>query len=349
MVSLSKLAFIACVPLLCFSAFAQCSEQKRINKDYDGSDNSHKVRCKGKCPLLATDYTSVPSVHIELKVDDQLPTDPIPGGAAAMAGFTDILGFDSPTTEAYWRAGLEYVKYRFGIDATGAAFDPVTGTTFLTVAPDGSSVQTPGPTASTNVVISPVTFTGSGTYRCVHSDSSSIVTTPGCRPAARLAEFILTFINDVTLSGTYGAEASVTGSILEPIPPGQTVGGGVAFGRYAIRGYDGKDKFFDMRSWVPSRRWPSGSDHFYYTERFQINPLDRGEFVGPGFGTLTIVYPSGPVQTPEGTVFPWYVRNDWWLGPCVSYPFLSDWDGQAGNTSLILPPTSFRRPCKPVH
>lgn len=301
-----------------------------------------KHKCHNKlvcnCPL-ASGYTRDRGTSIELKVDDRLSTDPIPAGTAGMAGWKDFLGWDSATTERYWRLGLEYVRCRFGIDATQATFDPILGLTFLTVAPDGTTVQTPAVTPQTNLVISPVTFTGSGTYRVVNSTACAIQPKGNAKPLVRLVEFILTFTGNIFLGGTWGAEASVTGRFEEVIPSGQTLGGGVAFGRYTICGKNGKDYYFDMRSWIPSKRWPSVTNTFYYTERFQINPLDREAFGGPGLGTLTIIYPAAGVQEPDGSlVFPWYVRNDWWFGPLASYPEIVDWDATcpAGNISTVL-------------
>ena len=299
----------------------------------------NKCQCKKKivceCPL-ASGYTSDRGTFIELKVDDNLPTNPTPSGIPAMAGWKEFLGWDSDTTEQYWRTGLEYIKSRFGIDATSATFDPIYGLTFLTVLPNGQTIVTPGPDPSNNCVISPITYTGSGTYRVVNSTAPVIQPKGNKKPLVRLVEFILTFTGTIYLGGTWGASASTTGIFTYPLLQGQTLGGGVAFGRYTICGVDGKDYYFDMRSWIPSNRWPSVTNTYYYTERFQLNPLDRKAFGGSGFGTLTIIYPANGVTEPDGSVvYPWYVRNDWWFGPVVSYPEQVDWDSQPGNISLI--------------
>lgn len=61
----------------------------------------------------------------------------------------------------------------------------------------------------------------------------------------------MTFLNDVTLRGTYG---NTNGFIKET--GGGIFGGGIAFGRYVIQGVNGEKYHFDMRSYIPSRRWP---------------------------------------------------------------------------------------------
>jgi hypothetical protein len=279
--------------------------------------------------------TLVAGVHLELKMDGNFPSNPfttLPG----LSGFADFLGFDSATTEAYWRAGLTYVKYRFGIDATTATFDPVVGMTYLTVASNGSSVQTstfePG---VTNLVITPVSTTGEGTYRVVQSTAFVIQTHPNCRPLVKDAEFILTFTGDIILSGTYGAEVSSTGTTPE------VSGNAIVFGRYAIRGIDGYNYFFDVRSYIPNRQWPTDGSHTIVSERVQINPLNRTLFVGPGLGTINVVAGQGPL----GTQYRAYVRTDWWLGPVVSFPALVEWDSIPGNTSAIPPGSSVTGKC----
>lgn len=344
---LSKLALFGCVPfMLCFShgVFAHTVDLSEI-MDKEASCHHHSHRCHGSCPLTAPNYTPGKGSRVELKIDDLLVTNPVPtaGTPAALAGFADYLGFDTATTEAYWRLGLDYIDCRFGIDTTNVVYDQTTGIAFLTVLPDGTAVQTPFPDAGTNVIITPLTFTGSGAYRCVEDTSDTIYTKPWCRPFVRLAEFVVTFIGEVNLRGTYAQDA--TG---EPDGVVTVSSGGVAFGRYVIRGKDGYDRYFDMRSWIPNKAEPSGGEISYFTERFQIHPLDPDEFGGSGIGTLTIIAPTGAVDTPDGPRYRWYIRNDWWFGPIESWPQVVDWDSQCGNLSTILPTGRFAEKCNDV-
>lgn len=349
---------MGCLPfMLCFStaSFAQGSSEESSesssSQSYSSSSHSHSDdshRCHGRCPLTAEDYTQGRGSRVELKVDDLLATDPV---EVSLSGFTEYLGFDQPggpTTEQYWRLGLEYVQARFGIITTNITFNPG-GFAFLTVANDGTVTQTVSPGVNTNVIISPITFTGSGTYRCVEDTSKTIYTKPWCRPFVRLTEFVLTFIAPVSLGGDYGEQATGT-------PGGRVTvsSGGLAFGRYVIRGKDGVDRYFDMRSWIPNIAFPAGGDVSYFSERFQINPVGQQafeEFGGSGIGTLTIVSPTGPITTPDGPRYQWYIRNDWWFGPIVSWPFLTcdnNWSTYPGNLSSILPYGSFAEPCNDV-
>jgi hypothetical protein len=350
------LPLLGCLSLtLCFStsASAHIVDMRDIvegeashHHHHDCHHESH--RCHGECPFLATDYTPGRGTRIELKVDDLLTSNPVPvaGSPDSLRGFVDYLGFDQPggpTTEQYWRLGLDYIQARFGIQTSGITYNPTTGIAFLTIAPDGSVVQTPGFEMGTNAIITPLTF-GTSTYRCNECTNDVIYTKPWCRPGVRLVEFVLSFLGEVSLGGEYGTEATGT-------PGGRVTvtSGGVAFGRYVIRGKDGVDRYFDMRSWLPNIAFPSGGAVSYFSERFQINPVvDPDEFGGSGIGTLTIVSPTAPIDTPDGPRYPWYIRNDWWFGPIYSWPNLNDWTAYPGNTSSIQPYGRFAEPCNDV-
>lgn len=350
--NLSKFALLGCLPFIfCFSNNyadeVQTSDQIELEARHHDHDDCHEShRCHGKCPLLPPAYTQGKGSRVELKVDDLLVADPV---VISLSGFTDYLGFNQPggpTTEQYWRLGLDYIEARFGIDTSGITFEPTAGFAFLTVANNGSVVQTPFPDVTTNVIISPITFLGS--YRCVEDTSHTIYTKPWCRPWVRLVEFVLTFIQPVSLGGAYGAEATGT-------PGGRVTvsSGGLAFGRYVIRGKDGVDRYFDMRTWIPNTSFPAGGAVSYFSERFQINPVGSEaleEFGGSGIGTLTIVSPTtdGVIITPDGPRYPWYIRNDWWFGPILSWGNLNDWNAYPGNTSSILPFGAFAEPCNDV-
>lgn len=325
----AKLAVCGILPyILSFSAEAS------------SSDN-----CPGKCPLNAFDYAEGHGSRIELKIDDYLVENPVTSGVEAMSGWAEYLGFDSATTQQFWRTGLDYIDWRFGLDTSAVTFDPVLGIAFLTVDANGVATQTPNfVPGTTNVVITPLTFNQT-VYRAIESvkNDHTIRTEAGCRPWVRLVEFVITFVGPTNLHGTYGSESSDSGFVT-------VSSGGLAFGTWVIRRSDGYDEYFDFRSWLPNISFPGSttSTKGYFSERFQVNPLNREDFGGSGIGTLTIVAPTGPTTTPDGPRYRWFIRNDWWFGPIVSYPELVDWDTPPGNISLIRPTGRFARKCNDV-
>lgn len=267
--------------------------------------------------VLPSNYTQVPTeVHITLKVDDALPIDPINGDN--MRGFRDWMRFDNATIVRYFRAMDKYIKYRFGIDASSCTNDQIFTGCLLATDPSKPGIP--------NIAITPISYTGSGTYRVVQSSSPHIQAVPGRYPGVYLAEWIYTFLDNVNISGSLGAEVDpINGWFTEYKAPNQAIGGGVAAGRYAICS-GGKTFYFDMRSWVVSRRWP-GSQHYYYTERFQLGSSDTS-LIPHGRGSLEIEYPGEAVIQNGKPTYPWSVYNNWHFVKQVAYN--SDWDLPCG-------------------
>lgn len=288
----------------------------------------------GFCPRAAN-YTDVPLVYLTFAVDDALPYDPT--GGDNMRGFSEFFGFDDEHTQAYWRAGLNYIKWRFGIDGTACTWNAA-GVCFLGPDPANPAFGwkvVPFGDPAMNIAISPITYTAANTYRVVLSTSPYVTPVEGRYPLVMLAEFIVTFLGPVNVSGTYGAETAAAGYVTFLPSPGQ-VGDGVAWGRYMFCA-GARNYSFEMRSWWVSHRWQA-TQTFPYVERFQVGSHDLRRFPD-GYGTIELVYPNGPVIDSTGkSVYPWYVRNDWRLGDTVAYPELSRWAvgcGSACDTKLI--------------
>jgi len=307
------------------------------------ADDNNILHGRG-CPAMGTFSTANErNVRLELLVDDAFTSDPIAGDNTA--GFANYLGFSQENTRTFFYTGLRYIKWRFGVDGTACAFDPVSMSCYLGPDPRNPTsgwIVVPAGDPRTTVAITPVTYSAGDTYRVVRSNSPLITVVPELQqfPTVRLAQWILTFLAPVNISGNCGAELSPsTGYFTLNLDPGLTVGDGVAFGRYVICA-QGRNFSFDMRSWVVSRRWQAyaPAQSYYYTEKFQLGSLQT-EIIPDGHGTLEIVYPSGPIPNAQGqNTYPWYVSALWNLGVLISHPSYNNWNvacGSACNTKNI--------------
>jgi hypothetical protein len=294
------------------------------------------------CPTQGAFSTAnVNNVHLTLMVDDAFPQDPINGNNTA--GFSDYLGLNNAETLALFTKGVAYIKWRFGIDAS--ACPPSSIYTSCTLKADPANPTTgwklAGPNDVGTVVITPVSYSAGNTYRVVNSNSLLILPVPALEiyPTVRLAQWIMTFLGSVNISGDAGLEASpATGYYTLNLDAGQAVGDGVAWGRYVLCS-GGHNYSFDMRSWVVSRRWATfgNAQSFYYTEKFQLGSVPPNP-IPSGHGTLEIVYPAGAEVVNGVTAYPWYVGALWNLGPLNSHPSYNHWNvacGTACDTTTV--------------
>lgn len=260
---------------------------------------------------------------MSFKMDNKFEKNPLSETVDYMSGFKKFQNWDIKTTEQYWKLGMEFINHRYGINTKSLEFNTKTGTSFINIDDNGNCNQTETITEKTNAIIMPMTFTGCNNYRLEHTNFDKF--DPNNKPIAHLSEFFMTFLQDVNLRGTY---AKNNGFLREM--GGDIFGGGIAFGRYVIEGKNGEKYHFDMRSHIPSRRWPGSNNSSHFTSRFQINSLNG---IGTGQGEFYIIYPQG-----ENRInYPWYLRNNWWFNKCNSYPELTEWDNIPGNISKIKP------------
>lgn len=294
------------------------------------------------CPAQG-DFSSANAnnVRLQLLVDDAFTSDPINGDNTA--GFVHYLGFTPTDTRNMFFKGLAYIKWRFGIDGTSCHWDPVSMSCFLTLDPHLNATagwKVAGTSDPVVVAITPVSYSAGNTYRVVTSNTPHILVVPEADiyPTVRLAQWIMTFLAPVNITGDAGREANpATGYYTINLDPGLTVGDGVAWGRYVICSL-GRNYSFDMRSWVVSRRWPAyNAQNYYYTEKFQLGSL-QPTVIPSGHATLEIVYPGGPLVQNGVTTYPWYVGAQWNLGTLVSHPSYNQWNvgcGTACDTTTI--------------
>lgn len=212
-------------------------------------------------------------LHLKVGVNETFKTLPIEFGSKR--GFTDFLGWDEKTTEAFRQSAIAYFNERFGIDLANASFDPVSGIT-----------------SAGFIKMYPVAF--SSNYRVTNSNNAQIPPDS----TVQIAEYVVLIEPPVPensfYAGSYGLHEKSPMKAYESL----------SFGCYRLT-EPGKVKSYDifMRSTIPNRA-ENGATKVV----FQLFSEEFGE----GAGTLLV---NMPMQANDEGLFPTRCDADWHFPP----------------------------------